>query len=83
MTHAFSLRDEQGSGWCILTLCYLLRFGNWTEVGKLIENCGNELMDLAHLLDIDSPERINVQSTILSALLRYGGFSLHHRLVNN
>lgn len=77
LTHAFALRDEQGSGWCIVTLCHLLKNGNWRDVERLIESCGSELMDLAHLLDIDTPERTSVQSTILEALLRFGGFSYY------
>ena len=77
LTHAFALRDEMGSGWCIVILCHLLQKGNWGEVGKLIENCGSELMDLAHLLNIEMPERTRVQSIILEALLRFGGFSYY------
>ena len=77
LTHAFALRDEMGSGWCIVILCHLLRDRNWTEVRKLVDNCGSELMDLAHLLDIKNPEATGVQSTILEALLHYGGFSYY------
>lgn len=46
-------------------------------MGRLIENCGSELMDLAHLLNVETPERITVQSVILEALLRFGGFSYY------
>ena len=75
LTHAFALRDDMGSGWCIIILCEMLRNGNWKDVETLIMNSGSELMDLAHLLDIESPEKVTVQCIILEALLRYGGFS--------
>lgn len=76
LVHALCLDDMYGSGWCIHILCMLLKTAADNVVASLVENCGHELMDLAHLVTISFPEdKTKVQSVILEALLRYGGIT--------
>ena len=73
MCHALCLSDSQGSGWCTFILCYVIDHAEEELCAKILDVIGPELMDLAHLVKIESPSAINVQPTILEALLRHIG----------
>lgn len=80
LAHSLCLDDLYGSGWCIHILCSLLKNASDNVVTTLVESCGDELMDLAHLVEISYPEaKTKVQAVILEALLRHGGIT--HREV--
>ena len=72
LLHAFSLSKKFGSNWCLCILCHVLNEAEDKMVDQIVENFGLDLMDLAHLIELFTPKRIHVQSTILEALLRYG-----------
>ena len=73
--HALCLNNALGTGWCISTLTYVLTHARESVSAGIIDTIGAELMDLAHLVEVEVPSKIPVQSIILQALLRHGGFS--------
>lgn len=78
LVHAFALSTSASSSyWCIFTLCHLLNNSEKRVSDAIIEHYGQELMDLAHLVEIKDPgpEETGVQAIVLEALLRYGGFT--------
>ena len=81
LVHAFAMDGTLShSDWCTFTLCHLLREGDVKVAETIVEHYGHELMDLAHLVEIQSPKETSVQSVILEALLRFGGFT--HKVYN-
>lgn len=91
LLHAFCLNKKYGSDWCICILCHVIKEAEDKVVNEIVENFGLDLIDLAHVIEITSPEptseltieqttikKISVQSIILEALLRYG--RLQHKV---
>lgn len=75
LVHALCLDNKLGSGWCLHIICWYLERALDKVTFPLIECCGAELMDLAHLVDWDYPTLTRVQGVIIEALLRYAGVS--------
>ena len=80
LVHALCLSEEFAHGYALHILCYVFQNLPQEKGDVFVEIAGNELMDLAHLIDCTSPSNCMVQATLLEGLLRYAGFS--HKLYN-
>lgn len=73
LLHALTLSKRFGSDWCTTIVCHVLEKEEDYIVNEMVKHYGQDLMDLAFLTEITSPQTISVQSIILEAILRYGG----------
>ena len=80
LLHAFCQNEKFGSRYCLHILCYVLAKAKQSMVDKIVEYFGLDLMDLAHIVEVDKEGdrrwlklvKQDVQSVVLEALLRYG-----------
>ena len=77
LLHALCRDNRLGAGWCVYMICWCLSRGPEEVWSQIVGACGDELMDLAHLLICDYPTHTRVQGVVLEVLLRYGGVSHH------
>jgi hypothetical protein len=75
LCHALSVKYLIGANWAIAIIAYTLENGSDEVCKPIIETCGYELLDLAHVLTLREPLKISIQNVIMEALLRYAGFS--------
>ena len=81
LLHAFCHDESFGSGWCAYILCHVLGRGPESLANEIVDRFGQDLMDLAHLVEVTQPVAVSVQSIILEALLRYG--KIQHKVYNH
>lgn len=70
--HAFCFNSKFGHEWSIAIICDLLTNAEEKVVSLMVDHFGLDLVDLAHLVGISQPRKIQVQAVILEALLRHG-----------
>lgn len=74
LLHAFCHSKRYGSQLCARILCDVLDKAEEAIASRIVENFGQYLMDLAHLVEVPAPGggEISVQKVVLEAILRYG-----------
>ncbi len=83
LLHAFTINSKMGFRQCVEILCYILDNGEESIVNRIVSHFGLDLIDLAHLLEVQGPqgaEKVSVQSVVMQALLRHG--NVHHKVFN-
>ena len=71
LLHSFSMDKKMAYDQCICILCHVLEKSEDSIVNVVVEHFGQDLMDLAHLVEISYPAKTNVQSIVLEALFRH------------
>jgi tetratricopeptide (TPR) repeat protein len=75
LCHALSVKYLIGAHWAMAIIAHTLENCSDEVCRPIIEVCGRELVDLAHVLTLKERPKLHIQNVLLEALLRHAGFS--------